>query len=333
MNAEINKDFIFNYFSGKTSALQKQMVDAWVKTPTNEALFYQWLVEFEYQHPQYLADVPKAIASFQDFADQFDENPAPVKDEKELLSPVRRELWTWIVAASFFTGLLIGGWLFRDNIIYQTFSTSFGETKSLVLSDHTKVALNANSSLRVPRFGFGVKTREVLLVGEAQFSVTHQPNNQRFLVKTNKGLDVIVLGTEFTVYARQRGAKVVLNKGKVALRYQEGKKQKQLMMKPGDLVSFDQSNHLKQEITKQPEKYAAWTNHRFVFDDTTLEEFAHIMEENYGIEVIIGDSSLAKRTLVGSFRADNAEELLEIVTEIFDVKIKKQERKVWLLTE
>jgi ferric-dicitrate binding protein FerR (iron transport regulator) len=230
-------------------------------------------------------------------------------------------MWLWMVAASLTLGLVMSGWLFRSVFIYQTHTTAFGETKSLILSDNTKVMLNANSSLRLPRFGFGAKTREVLLTGEANFSVTHQSNNQKFIVKTDKGLEVVVLGTEFTVYSRQRGSQVVLNKGTVQLRYQEGKTQKELMMKPGDLVMFDQSNRLKQEVTKQPEKYAAWKDHRFVFDDTTLQEFAKIMDENYGLEVIIKDETLAKRTLVGSFRADSADELLEIVSEIFNINI------------
>ena len=47
------------------------------------------------------------------------------------------------------------------------------------------------------------------------------------------------------------------------------------------------------------------------------------MDENYGIKVIIRDEALAKRTLVGSFQADNADELLNIVSEIFTIKITK----------
>ncbi|MEI7583943.1 FecR domain-containing protein [Runella sp.] len=323
MNAEINKEFVFSYLSGKTSALQKQMIDEWVKIPANEELFYKWLVEYEYQHPQYLTELPNAVARFQDFADKFDENPAFEFLVQEKSLPIKRLTWVWMVAASFVLGILMSGWIFKDSFLYQIHSTAFGETKSLYLSDSTKVTLNANSSLRVPRFGFGAKTREVLLTGEANFAVTHQPTNQKFVVKTGKGLEVVVLGTEFTVYSRQRGSKVVLNKGKVQLRYQEGQTQKQLMMKPGDLVTFDQSNHLNREVTKQPEKYAAWKDHRFVFDDTTLQEFAKIMDENYGIKVIIRDEALAKRTLVGSFQADNADELLNIVSEIFTIKITK----------
>jgi ferric-dicitrate binding protein FerR (iron transport regulator) len=323
MNAEINKEFIFSYLSGKTSALQKQMIDEWVKNPANEELFYKWLVEYEYQHPQYLTELPNAVARFHNFADRFDENPAFESPVPEKSLPIKRLTWVWMVAASLALGLLMSGWVFRDSFLYQTHSTAFGETKSMFLSDGTKVTLNANSSLRIPRFGFGTKNREVLLTGEANFAVTHQPAHQKFIVKTEKGLEVVVLGTEFTVYARQRGSKVVLNKGKVQLRYQEGQTQKQLMMKPGDLVTFDQSNHLNREVTKQPEKYAAWKDHRFVFDDTTLQEFVKIMDENYGIKVIINDKALAQRTLVGSFQADNADELLNIVSEIFTIKITK----------
>lgn len=323
MNAEINKEFIFSYLSGKTSALQKQMVDEWVKQPANEELFYKWLVEYEYQRPQYLTNLPEAIERFHAYADQFDQNPSLVFPTEETPLPTQRYFGLWMLAACLIGGVLVGSWVFRNNIMYQTHTTAFGETKSLELSDQTKVTLNANSSLRVPRFGFGTQTREVLLTGEANFDVTHTPDHQKFIVKTNKGFEVVVLGTEFTVYSRQQTAKVVLNTGKVQLRYREGQTQKQVIMKPGDLVTLDQRNHLQQEVTPQPEKYAAWKDHRFVFDDTTLEEFAKIMDENYGIQVIIKDETLSKRTLVGSFRAENADELLGIVSEIFNIKIVK----------
>ena len=200
-----------------------------------------------------------------------------------------------------------------------------GETKTLILSDSTRVVLNANSSLRVPRFGFGQETREVLLSGEANFDVAHKADNQNFVVRTDKGFDVVVLGTEFTVYARPTKSKIILNKGKVQLNYREGQSQKQVTMKPGDLVTLDQDNHLRQEVTTQPEKYAAWKDHRFVFDDTTLAEFAEIMQENYGVRVVIANKKLAQRTLVGSFRAESPEELLDTVCKIFNLKIVKTE--------
>lgn len=324
MNQEINKEFIINYLSGNTSALQKQMVNEWVKISENEELFYKWLVEFELQNPQYVTDTSKGIELLHEYANKLKENPT---FESQSIAPVKlyyRPLKTmWVVAASVILGLIIGSWIFRDAIIYQTYITDFGETKSHTLDDSTKVTLNSNSALRVPRFGFGTKTREVFLKGEANFLVTHKSDNQKFIVKTNQGLEVIVFGTEFVVYARDKASKVVLNKGKVQLRYQEGKVQKQLTMKPGDLITFDKINHPKKEVTTQPEKYAAWKDHRFIFEDTSFDDFAKIMEENYGITVITKDVTLTKRTLLGSFRADNADELLQIVSEVFNVNINR----------
>ncbi|GHB88196.1 FecR family protein [Persicitalea jodogahamensis] len=320
MNAEVNKEFIFNYLSGKSTALQKQLLDEWVKNPANEELFYQWLVEYEYRQPQYLADVQEATERFFAYADQagehFNSEPLP-----EAGFPVRSRLWSWLVAASVAILLVGSGALFKDHLTYQTYRSAYGETKTLILSDSTRVVLNANSSLRVPRFGFGSETREVFLSGEANFDVSHQSDNQKFIVRTDKEFEVVVLGTEFTIYARAARSKVILNKGKVQLNYREGKSRKQLMMKPGDLVTLDSSNHIRQEVTAQPEQYAAWKEHRFVFDDTTLAEFAEIMHENYGIRVLIEDKNLAQRTLVGSFRAESPDELLEIICRIFNLKM------------
>lgn len=324
MNQNINKEFIISYLSGNTSALQKQMVNEWIKDPNNEELFYKWLVEYETQKPQYLADVTNGIESFHAYTNNSNEELSFENHPTESIKFFKRPSKTvWKVAASLFLGLAIGGWFFKDTIVYQTYTTDFGQTKSLTLNDSTNVTLNANSTLRVPRFGFGTDTREVFLKGEANFLVTHKPDNQKFKVKTNQGLEVVVFGTEFTVYARAKQSKVILNKGKVQLRYQEGTVEKQLTMKPGDLITFDKINHPKKEVTTQPEKYAAWKDHRFIFEDATFDDFAKIMEENYGITVITKDSSLVNRTLFGSFRADNADELLQIVSEVFNVNINR----------
>ena len=321
MNAKINKEFIFNYLSGKSTVLQKQWVDEWMKDPAHEELFYQWLVEYEYQQPQYLADVDGAVGRFNAWVDCKSTDPAPEVPSERIRSLPRN--WIWLVAASIVFMLVVSGVLFKNNILYRTHASAYGETRTLRLEDGTQVMLNANSSLKVPRFGFGHQTREVFLTGEANFDVAHKSDHQRFVVKTAEGLEVVVLGTEFTVYARSRKSRVILNRGKVQLRYREGNAQKQVLMKPGDLVTLDQDHHLEHTATEQPEEYSAWKDHRFVFDDTTLSEFAEMMQESYGISVVIADERLAQRTLVGSFRAENPDELLEIVCRLFNLKLSK----------
>ena len=117
----------------------------------------------------------------------------------------------------------VGLWLNKSTLLYRSYQTSNGEIRRFVLMDGSQVTLNARSNLMVPRWGFGTSSREVVLDGEASFTVRHTPDNHKFVVKTGKGFEVVVLGTEFSVFSRSRGARVVLNKGKVQVNYQEGK--------------------------------------------------------------------------------------------------------------
>lgn len=202
--------------------------------------------------------------------------------------------------------------------------------KSFVLTDGTQVTLNANSSFKVPRWGFGDAKREVYLTGEADFSVTHSSTNQKFIVKTDKNFEVVVLGTEFSVFARPRSANIVLKKGKVLVNYKEGKIAKQLIMKPGELVTFNKNNKALLKPVIQPSIFSLWKEKRFVFDETQLSDVAQMLEETYGLKVTINNRELAERKIMGSFRAENVDELLHTISELLDINVIRQEDKVQL---
>jgi transmembrane sensor len=331
MESEINKDLIFNHFARKSSPLQRELIAYWLREKANEEQYYEWLEEWENRNPQYLTQPELTLHRYTTFLEENPHVEEASTHTNTLGLPVsnRWDRGQWLVAASTLLVLSIGLILFRNQILYQTYETALGETRSLNLPDGSVVRLNANSSLRVPRWGFGHKTREVLLTGEANFSVTHSPDSQKFIVKTAKNFEVVVLGTEFTVFARKRRAKVVLNKGKVQLQYQEGRTEKQVTMKPGDLVTLDPQNHLALKTLKQSQLHPAWVNpaseeKRFVFEEATLEEVAYLLEENYGLQVDITDKELAGRVLMGSFRADNVDQLLLSISELLDINVIRQ---------
>ncbi|GAB3342843.1 FecR domain-containing protein [Larkinella ripae] len=316
MKTQVTKELLFNYFAGRTTAFQKQLIDEWAQEAANREQFFSWLELWESQHPQYVANVQTALERHQRRMQQVPIPRTPVEESEPVLPVWSRMVWHQWVAAASVVLVLAGGWWFRDAVLNETFSTAYGETRPLTLADGSEVVLNANSTLKVPRFGFGWQTRAVELTGEATFSVTHTTDDQRFVVKTARNFEVVVLGTEFTVYNRERGGKVVLNKGKVQLRYQEGQAPRELTMKPGDLVTLDRQNGPVQlRKLSQPENTAAWRENRFVFDETTLEEITHLFKENYGLDLEIADPRLAQWTVSGSYTAHNAEELLESLME------------------
>ncbi len=332
MKLEITYELIFDHFARKTSPLQRNLIEEWLKDEANEELYYQWLEEWEKRHPQYLAESDEALTGFTSF---IKSNPHDdLLDEEEITEQVseknNRRRMNWLIAASIVLLIGLTAFIFQDKIIYQNYQTTFGETQSLVLPDGSKVTLNSNSSLRLLRWGFGQTNREVFLNGEANFSVKHTVDNQKFIVKSANNFEVVVLGTEFTVYARKRGSKVILNKGKVQLRYQEGKQSKNVMMKPGELLTLDRHNHIQIKETAEPQAYSAWEEKRFVFEETTLEEVAYLLEENYGLQVEIKGSELSKRVLMGSFRAENVDELLKSISELLNINVVRQGTHVQL---
>lgn len=331
MKLAITYELIFDHFTRKTSPLQRNLIEEWLKDEANEELYYQWLEEWEKKHPQYLAESQEALDNFNSFIKRNPHDELPEEEVIEQLSEnTNRRKMNWLIAASIVLLMGITAFVFQDKIIYQNYQTTFGETQSLVLPDGSKVTLNSNSSLRLLRWGFGKTNREVFLSGEANFSVKHTVDNQQFIVKSANNFEVVVLGTEFTVYARKRGSKVILNKGKVQLRYQEGKQSKNVMMKPGELLTLDRHNHVLIKETAELQAYSAWEDQRFVFEETTLEEVAYLLEENYGLQVEIKGSELSKRVLMGSFRAENVDELLKSISELLNINVVRQGTHVQL---
>lgn len=329
MKSTITKELIVDYLSGNASALQKQLIDEWVLAEENEEQFYAWLEEYEVAHPEYSANVEGAITNYHRFVEKIDSEEV-AQPETVSVKHIRRSSYriNWFqlsIAASVLLLTLIVGYLKKDVWYYQTYSTEFGETKSVMLPDGSQVTLNANSSLRLPRWGFSTSDRHVLLQGEASFSVKHTATHQPFVVQTNRKFNVVVLGTEFSVFARERKAKIVLSKGKVQLTIQVGPVVRKMMMKPGDLITLDSQNHALLKTTSQPEMHTAWRGHRYVFDGTTLQEIVYLLAENYGITAQVADKSLLSLTLSGSFTADNADELVEVVDGVLGLQSTRQE--------
>ncbi len=311
MKPEITKELLFANFGGQLNAQQRRVIDEWARQPQNEELYYKYLMEWEATQLYHPADVAVGIARFRDRINESTiAAPAPV-----FLQAFRIPL-----AAACVLIILVGaGYFFRDNIRYQQLSTGAGEVRSWTLEDGSRVSLNANSVLIVPRFGFGKDTRDVTLRGEAEFAVTHQVNNQRFVVKATNGVDIVVLGTEFSVYSRTDRTKILLNKGKVSVLRKTGKIRSATLMVPGEKVIID-GGRLRTDRFDARSEYAAWKDSRFVFAQTSLTEVARLLEDNYNLKVTIAGPELSELTVSGSFKAQNHAELIQSISQILGIQ-------------
>ncbi len=314
---QLSKSTLFNFFAGNASPLQQKLVEEWLKEDKNNTeLYYEWLEEWEREHPQFLPDTQEALQSYlgrihSAEADEVQLSPAV---------PQGKSSRFWIRIAAAVALLFVSAFLLNlDLFTYKSYHTTFGELRTIELEDGSRVTLNANSTLRVPRFGFGRISREVLLEGEAEFVVEHTHDDKKFLVHTPDNLEVEVVGTEFIVFSRDRGSKVVLNKGKVLLR-SLGNESHELSIKPGDVVTIRDGVFDLEEA--QPfVLHAAWKDHRFVFDRASLREIAAQLKERLNITLIIDDSTLADRKLTGTLEASSSEEVFDILSKVLHIKI------------
>jgi transmembrane sensor len=329
----ISKELLFTYFEGRATTLQKQMVEQWLTKPENEEYFYACLHEWETMHPQYAADLDKALNRFnKSVAEPAATSPVVQIHTHDTFkaSPIQFPIRRWLAAACALLALCAFAWIFQNSIWYKCYSTGYGETCFIELNDGSQVALNANSTLTVPRFGFGKVTRDVFLKGEANFAVVHTPDDQRFIVHTDSTFKVEVLGTEFTVFARERQTRVVLSKGKIKVQYGQTEQDAEyLTMEPGDLVLVNKKEkELQVKKTEHPENHASWKENRFVFENTSIKEIKNILHENYGLTVDLKGRQLTGQTISGSFQAHNANELLEALSEILDINVIRQDKHV-----
>jgi ferric-dicitrate binding protein FerR (iron transport regulator) len=237
----------------------------------------------------------------------------------------------WRLAAVL-TGILISALVayyflnYRGEII--SYATAYGQTAKIILPDSSVVTLNGNSSIQYVSGWSNQVPREVWLKGEAFFSVKHTYNHQKFQVYTSDKFSVEVLGTEFNVYNRNTKTRVVLNSGKVTLNMQEPARQSRLTMVPGEMVEFKDSpsQFVKRDVNAAI--YSSWINKKLILDNTSFREIALLLEETYGLSVVVPDKSLYKERFTGIVPCENAGMLLNAVALSFNLTIQKRGNQV-----
>lgn len=320
----LSRQTIQNFFEGKTTRMQNILIQEWLEHPQNRELYFQWLEEWELENPQFTPDVEIAYRrSLNQPADNTIEISAPDEKRPEVIKTFPK-LLKWVAVACLF--LFAGAYMLQDLWRYKQYETSYGEIRVIRLADSSRVTLNANSVLTVPRFGFGTGTRRVTLQGEAEFAIKHTNDHRKFIVQTPDQLEVKVLGTEFIVYSRERGSKVVLSQGSVQLTALKDAVRKPVMMKPGDVAILSTQGKLSVSHSESLSTHTAWKQHRFMFENTPVSEIAYQISEQFGVNMIVADSTLARRTIGGTFNAVDADGFIKVLAHVLNARVthKKQ---------
>ncbi|GAB3893236.1 hypothetical protein GCM10028803_07150 [Larkinella knui] len=326
---EPTKELLFTYFAGQATSVQQKVIGEWLMRPASRETYFQWLDEWERSFPQYAPDLARHLDQYRQRLDNpAIEPPRFLRSLPEASRPFGHP-GRWLVAASLAFILSAGGWIFRKPLLYKTITTGSYQLRSLDLPDGSTVALNSNSSLQMPRIGYGWFSRRVSLTGDAVFDVKHLSTHQPFVVQATNGLEVEVLGTEFSVRSRTSHAEIVLKRGKVNLHYAPVDRATQnLLMKPGDRVRLDEKGALQLQKQTDTTRFAHWRYRLFSFNNTSLRDVVNQIRVVFGVDVQLANPALARRKLTGTIRAGSSDELAEALAELLNLKLSHRDQNL-----
>ncbi len=211
------------------------------------------------------------------------------------------------------------GQAIEDALAYNTITTPVQGEYSMVLSDGTRVHLNAQTSIEYPE-EFGRGRRELTLIsGEACFEVTKDADRP-FIVHMSNGSEVEVLGTVFNIMAYNDEAEIqtTLVEGKVKFAF-EGKN---VVLAPGEQSGLDRNTAEIQVREVNASEFLAWRDGKFVFDKEPLGSVFRKMSRWYGVEVNCKDKNLLNRRISGVInRYENIDKLISLIEEVSPVGI------------
>ncbi len=180
---------------------------------------------------------------------------------------------------------------------YHTLAVPVGAEYNLVLSDGTKVYLNAGSELRFPVV-FTKNTREVYLNGEGYFEVA-KDSTKAFKVHT-ADMTTIVLGTSFNMkaYSDQKHMETTLEEGHVRVLCG----QQEFDMYPGNQVRYDRLT--REAVVKKVDTkyYTSWKDGYYSFNEMPLEEVMEILAKWYDLRVFYVDDEVKKYEFSGRLK-------------------------------
>ncbi len=194
-------------------------------------------------------------------------------------------------------------------VVYNTITTPKGGQFQVVLSDGSKVWLNAASSITFPT-AFAKNDRKVNITGEVYFEVA-KDKAKPFKVESGKQT-VEVLGTHFNInaYTDEPIIRTTLAEGSVKVTSAD----KTVVLRPDEQSEVSNTSSAAIRIhTVDTDDVLAWKNGNFVFENA---EIAYIMRQVarwYDVSVKY-EGNVLERRFTGSISRDvNLSELLKML--------------------
>ncbi|MDW7691327.1 DUF4974 domain-containing protein [Flammeovirgaceae bacterium SG7u.111] len=238
---------------------------------------------------------------------------------------------TWLKIAAVFLPLIAVAAVFYFNltekqavvpiqepIAFEEKAYPNGIKASLILSDESKIKVNAASTVKFPK-KFADNKREFYLEGEAFFEIA-KDSTRPFVITSGK-VKTTVLGTSFNIRANETDPDIVITvaTGKVSVTDEKGNV---IILYPYEKVTYNKvSSKISKIECKDLDKEFAWKDDKLIFEKASLTDVFAELEKWYGVNIEIEDGEI-KGTYSGVFKDATLKRVLEGISYTSNFKFK-----------
>lgn len=228
----------------------------------------------------------------------------------------------WKVAASVAILALAGAgiWMVnkpsaQETELARVEKTGNRELKTIYLEDGSKVVLNSNSQVTIAK-GFNNSNRNIELVGEARFEVTHNANLP-FMVNAGQ-TQTRVIGTGFDISAYPgENIDIIVLHGKVRF----GTAAEAVQLTKGKACTFNSADKKLLSVIDADTSDLSWQSGIWTFKNAKLRDIALEVKHRFGKDLKY-DPTSANKVFTGKFGAEvTAEDVAKTLSQALQVTV------------
>jgi len=314
-------ELLAKMLTGEASADEKNQVQQWLGASEENRRYYDHFRLIWEESLQLAATTTvDENAAWQRFQQRTKETPAPRAAKTIHINRIR------IAAAVIITiGLGWMGWFLineGNKEVPLALLQTTDSVKSETLPDGSFITINKNSSLSYPE-QFAGNSRRVQLTGEGFFKV--QPDKKKpFIVSTGNNVTIEVLGTSFNVKNRGDSVEVIVEEGRVMVKYQD----QSVELKKGEVVVIKKSQPIAEKRIVTDNLHNYYYSHAFVCEDVPLWKLVNALNEAYNAKIRIERGDLRETRVTAKIDMNSLDTVLEVLSQAVNFEIVKTDSTI-----
>ena len=320
-------EVIIRCISGSGTTDELAQLQNWLRADRKNEYEYKKMKKIwevgDLKNPVPTVDVDRAWMNFKVLREQRKQ-----KTDK-IVSNQRRSRRLWWNAAIMIglLGVLTLFSVYEANTNQKSISTK-NQIRKEMLPDGSKVTLNKNSVVDFSQTWFSSNRSVQMEKGEAYFEVKRDEKHP-FVIQSGK-TKITVLGTSFHVRHDGNQTQVIVNSGVVSVKYATH----ETVLKANQGLTISDTTRSKVPIESvEDQLYRYYVHQQFIFENTPLDRVFSTFEKAYDVHFVFENIEDQNLLLTTTFEQQSLVDMLKVIKETFDLKLKKIGNTYYLNTD